>query len=146
MQQQTLKIALAIVITVLVTSGAHFMFYISKQNVPPKINSDLVFDKQRQCVLLREEAMKKMEGDFKMATPFFYDIFYSPVTDSCLYSYGLLLAGESPNEIGSFNLVDYFSGKTIVSEKYDNSSANYKQNSPDIREKWNQEVKKYMPN
>ena len=147
MSMQSQQILLTITVTTLVVS-AFFLFYIAKKGNDQCISSDssAIFEKQRQCVLLREGAKKKMEDDFKIATPFFYDIFYSPVTDSCLYTYGLLLAGEAPNEIGSFNLVDYFSGKTIISEQYDNSSDDFSKNSPDVREKWNMEVSKYATN
>lgn len=108
-------------------------------------SSEAFFEKKRQCAELRDRAQKKMVDDFKMAKPFFYEIFYSPKTDSCLYHYGLLLLGEPPNETGSFVLADFFSGRTITEAAYDNGSTDVTKNSPSVREGWSKIVDSYRP-
>lgn len=111
----------------------------SNKSTPEKT----IFEKKKECALLIDEAKNKMESDYKTMTPFFYDIFYSAKTDSCLYSYGVLVAGQSPEEIGSFILVDFFSGETLVSEQYYNNAEDSKLWSSTVRDKWREQVDTY---
>lgn len=101
------------------------------------------FAKREKCANYTEEAQQQLLGSYRLATSYFYDIFYSPKIDSCIYTYGLLLAGESPNELGSFNIVDYFSGEIIFSVNYDNSSKDEKDWSYMRRPIFSDEVEKY---
>lgn len=119
-------------------------FYFGKMS--KDTSGEMLFNKKRQCIELRDQAQKKMTEDFKIAKPFFYDIFYSSKTDSCLYHYGLLLLGESPNETGSFILADFFSGKTLAEAIYDNGSTDITKNSPFVREAWEKVVDSYRKN
>lgn len=101
------------------------------------------FAKKELCANNRQNAQKQLDENYSMATPFFYDIFYSSKTDSCIYTYGLVLYGTSPNEVGSFIIMDYFNGQKIESFKYDNSSGDEKQYSYTIRPHFDKAVERY---
>jgi len=133
-----LSIALA-VLFVAVVVGYYFIF-ISKQQ---GLDNESLFNKQERCADNRESAQRQLEENYKIATPYFYDIFYSPKTKTCVYTYGLLLAGESPTEIGGFVIADYFAGKTLFSVDYDNSSGDESQYSYTVRPKFSDMVEQY---
>ena len=137
-------IKLLIIFTLGIFSG-----YLIFNNNSGEINSTIIdtnkisFEKREKCANYRDKAQEQLEETYKMATPYFYDIFYSPKIDSCIYTHGLLLAGISPNEIGNFKIVDYFSGETIFSVGYDNSSENEEDYSYIKRPIFSEEVDKY---
>lgn len=133
------------IILVVAVLGILAGYFAGNQNATIESKEVSIFEKQRQCSLLRDNAKKKMEEDYKVATPFFYEIFYSPKTDSCLYHYGLKLYGTSPNEVGVFLLTDFFSGEDVGRAPYDNSSPDESKNSPDVRDDWNKIVDSYRP-
>jgi len=105
--------------------------------------TESLFEKQERCANNRENAIKQLEDTYSLATPYFYDIFYSPKTDTCVYTYGLLLYGTSPDEIGSFGIADYFTGEQLFSVKYDNSSKDSSEYSYNIRPQHTQAVESY---
>lgn len=109
----------------------------------PAVAEESSFEKKKECALLRKDAQTQLEENYQFATPYFYDIFYSPKLNSCVYTYGVLLFGESPNELGSFILADFFTGETIVSENYDNSSDDESRWSYEVRPIWSQQVDEY---
>ena len=104
---------------------------------------DSQFERKKECALLAGKAKQQMEESYQLAQAFFYSIFYSPKTDSCVYTYGLVLSGESPNETGSFVLADFFTGESLLSETYYNASDDEQLLSYVIREKWNGQVDEY---
>jgi len=101
------------------------------------------FERKKECALLADGAKQQMNETYQLAQPFFYSIFYSPKVDSCVYTYGLVLSGVSPNETGSFVLADFFTGESLVSETYYNDSDDEQLYSYVIREKWNGLVDEY---
>lgn len=105
--------------------------------------SESLFEKQERCANNRENAKQQLEDSFSLATPFFYDIFYSSKTGTCVYTYGLILLGEPPEETGSFVIADYFTGETLFEVGYDNSSDNDEEYSYNIRPKFTEAVEEY---
>lgn len=118
------------------------IFIVSSRNNPTMTNESL-FDKQERCAKNRENAQKQLKDSFKLATPYFYDIFYSSKTGTCIYTYGLILSGQSPNEIGSFAVTDYFTGEQLFSVDYDNSSGDENQYSYTKRPQFSDMVEEY---
>lgn len=94
------------------------------QNLGTNINdkSEVSFEEKERCSNYRAEAKQQMQKSYRLVTPYFYNIFYSPKVDSCVYTYGVISAGELPNEVGAFKLADYFSGETLINVRYNNSS------------------------
>jgi len=128
-----------IIAVLIITLGVSL--YFNFQN--SEVSSNSLFEKQERCANNRENVKRQLEESFSVATPYFYDIFYSPKTDTCVYTYGLLLYGESPEEVGSFVIADYFTGKELFSIRYDNSSSDESQYSYTIRPEFTKEVEKY---
>lgn len=132
------NIIIAILLIVVVATG-----YLAFQNSKGGVASGSLFEKQERCANNRENAKQQLEDSFSLATPFFYDIFYSPKTDTCVYTYGLILSGNPPEEIGSFVVADYFTGEELFSVQYDNSSGDENQYSYNIRPKFTEAVEEY---
>ncbi|MBU1046644.1 hypothetical protein KKH36_02590 [Patescibacteria group bacterium] len=123
--------------------GYTFSGNISKEKISTEDSSNTLFDKREKCANYREQAKNQLNETYKIATPYFYDIFYSSKLDTCLYTHGLELFGTPPNESGSFVIVDYFSGDEIFSVDYDNSSTNEDNWSYNQRPNYSKEVEKY---
>jgi len=102
-----------------------------------------LFEKQVICVNYTENAKKQLEDSYTLATPYFYEIFYSPKTKTCVYIDGVILSGSAPNDIGIFHINDYFTKETLFFINYDNTSSDEKMNSYDRRLIFSNEVKKY---
>lgn len=132
------NIVIVILLIVVVALG-----YFALQNNKGGVASESLFEKQERCANNRENAKQRLEDSFSLATPFFYDIFYSPKTDTCVYTYGLNLSGNPPEEIGSFVIADYFTGEELFSIQYDNSSGDENQYSYTIRPKFTEAVEEY---
>lgn len=108
-----------------------------------KSSGDSIFEKQRACIEYRDDAAQEMTDNYSLASSYFYEVFFSPKTDTCLYTYGLVLTGISPKEVGSFVIVDYFTKETLFSLQYDNGGADEKKYSYNIRPVYEAELKKY---
>lgn len=126
---------------VLILVGVGVSYKGSSEN--PVSGQDTSFEKREKCANYREEAQIQLEETYSIAVPFFYDIFYSPKEDSCVYTHGLILMGDPPNERGSFVIVDYFSGDILFSVDYDNSSEDRSDWSSEQRPKFSAEVEGY---
>lgn len=132
--------------TIIVSLGliiVGLLIFIASSKNNPFVASESLFNKQERCANNRENAQKQLEDSFKLATPYFYDIFYSSKTGTCVYTYGLILSGQSPNEIGSFVIADYFTGEQLFTVDYDNSSGNEKQYSYTKRPYFSNMVEEY---
>jgi len=130
-----------IIVILLLAVGA--TAYLAFQNNKSDVVSESLFEKQERCANNRENAKQQLKDSFSLATPFFYDIFYSPKTETCVYTYGLILFGNPPEEIGSFVIADYFTGEKLFSVQYDNSSGDESQYSYNIRPKFTEAVEGY---
>ena len=139
-KQNWFKIIIVVASLVVVMAIGYYFIYLPKQQGQ---DSESLFNKQEQCASNRENAQRQLEETYKLATPYFYDIFYSQKTKTCVYTYGLLLAGESPNEIGSFVIADYFTGKQLFSVDYDNSSGDDSKYSYTVRPLFSEIVESY---
>jgi hypothetical protein len=129
------KLLLILVLPLLMGAGCQFG---SGQK-----NDDEIFEKQKSCADSRLAATEYLENQYKLMTPYFYDLFYSPKTKTCIMTYGLLTSGESPNEIGSFIIDDYFTGETIKEFQYWNSSDNESLHSYNIRPEFTKTIEEY---
>jgi hypothetical protein len=130
------------IIILIIALGATIYFAFQNDN-KNGVASESLFEKQERCANNRENAKQQLEDAFSLATPFFYDIFYSPKTDTCVYTYGLILAGNPPEEIGSFVIADYYTGEELFSVQYDNSSGDESQYSYTIRPEFTKAVEEY---
>lgn len=133
------NIVVLVLVLIIFALGAYLIN--SKNSSTPTTES--LFDKQERCANNRDNAQKQLEESYKLATPYFYDIFYSQKTGTCVYTYGLVLSGESPNEIGSFVIADYFTGEQLFSIQYDNSSNDESKFSYTVRPQFEDKVAEY---
>jgi hypothetical protein len=133
------NIIIALLLVVIICMGIYFVTL--KKN--PEVAGESLFDKREHCANNRQNAQDQLENNYKLATPYFYDIFYSPKTGTCVYTYGLLLLGKSPNEVGSFVIADYFTGESLVSFQYDNSTEDESKYSYSVRPKFDDAVMLY---
>lgn len=122
-----------------------FVFNTSILNTEKKSKGEIdsLFEKQEKCASYREDAKQRMEDNYSISTPYFYDIFYSPKTDTCIYTYGVLLVEGSSGDLGSFIIADYFSGANLFSVTYDNSSENIEEFSYNKRPLFSEKVEEY---
>jgi len=134
-----MKLHLVLLSLILLVTGCTVGYQGNSENA--KTTSS--FEMRKECALLADKAKLQMEEAYTLAQPYFYDIFYSPKVDSCVYTHGLLLLGSSPNETGSFVLADFFSGETLVSETYYNGSGDEQLYSYVVREVWKDQVNEY---
>ncbi len=136
MKNQKVTIFLSVIIIFLIG------FIITEQN-NPTANSESLFEKQERCVNNRDNAKKRLQETYSLATPYFYDIFYSSKTGTCVYTYGLVLSGVSPEEVGSFVIADYFTGEDLFNVDYDNSAEDSSLYSYNKRSDFRDMVEKY---
>jgi hypothetical protein len=106
-------------------------------------DSAVLFEKQKSCAESKLKAREYLDSQYTLLTPYFYDLFYSPKTGTCIITYGLLISGESPNEIGSFIIDDYFTSETLEEFQYWNSSDDESLHSYNIRPSFTQKVEEY---
>lgn len=109
----------------------------------PAITGESLFEKQETCAGNRENAEDQLEHTYSRATPYFYDIFYSFKTGTCVYTYGLVLYGVSPEEVGSFVIADYFTGEQLFEVTYDNSTEDSSEYSYNKRPLFTEMIKEY---
>ncbi len=132
----------------LITIGAIILIssIFAIQNNQKIDNADSLFEKQERCSNNRENAKKQLEGTYSLATPYFYDIFYSPKTETCVYTYGVVLYGVSPRDVGGFMIADYFTGEQLFSVDYDNSTEDSSEYSYNKRPLFSEKVEEYREN
>ncbi len=136
MKNQKITILLAVVIIFLIG-----LIFIKQRTITT--SSESLFEKQGICANNRENAKERLQETYSLATPYFYDIFYSPKTDTCVYTYGLVLSGVSPEEIGSFVIADYFTGEILFDIDYDNSTEDSNLYSYNKRPDFTNMIEKY---
>ena len=129
-----------LILLVIIVGLVLYIFSIDKNQV---VTGESLFEKQERCANNRDNAKKQLEESYRLATPYFYDMFYSSKTDTCIYSYGVVLYGVAPKETGVFNIYDYFTNERLYSINYDNSSGDEENYSYNIRPKFNEEIEKY---
>ncbi|GMQ82686.1 MAG: hypothetical protein BMS9Abin05_2144 [Rhodothermia bacterium] len=125
-----------IVILLLIVGGLYLNYSASG-------SEESLFEKQERCANNRVGAIEKLVGSYQTMTPYFYEIFYSPKTDTCVYTHGVVIGGESPDELGSFKLKDYFTGEDLEAFYYDNASDDVEEWSSVVRPKFREAYEKY---
>jgi len=138
MKKENKERLISIIITIFIMSSLMVFFSLKKTN-----SNDISFEKKATCMNYEEDAKKQLLEAYSLATPYFFDIFYSSKTDSCVYTYGLVLSGEAPNDKGKFVIEDYFLKKILFSIDYDNSSTIDELNSYDKRMIFSEEKEIY---
>jgi len=136
MKNQKITIFLVLIIIILVG-------FIFTEQSNQTMSSESLFEKQERCANNRENAQKRLRETYSLAAPYFYDIFYSPKTGTCVYTYGLVLYGVSPEEVGSFVIADYFTGEILFDVDYDNSTEDSSLYSYNKRPDFTNMIEKY---
>ena len=139
MIQESKNIFILILILLTLAMGTYIIVKRYKYSEP----NEALFDKRESCANNKENAKKQLSETYSLANSYFYDIFYSSKMDTCIYSYGLVLTGNPPDEMGSFVISDYFTGETFFSINYDNSSSDDRQHSYNVRPKYTEVLKNY---
>jgi hypothetical protein len=68
-------------------------------------NKNNEFDKKQECASHKEKIQKELDN--KIGLNVFHEIFYSPILNTCLYTYA--------SDSGYRYIVDYFTNETIFS-------------------------------